>query len=484
MQKLKFILILGLLAIIFSACARVGSFFGDIPQVGTPTRTIIVTPRPSATSEILATATSTKEAVVDYCVSCHTDKQKLIKSAGPEQPQPTLGNGVDLLGEVPKMESWQKVLVDGEFPSSIHGLNGCVDCHKGVQSPDKSIAHADIIPNPSRDPQALCGKCHPDIVASFPNSLHFNQAGFWRALEKRSMPSTQDALQQALHANCSSCHVSCGECHVSQPNVTGGGFVNGHMFNRVPSMEHNCAVCHGSRVGNEYLGKNPGLPADVHYEKGKMGCADCHTGHDLHGQPAECSKCHQGPESAALQPADHRYGSVQAPSCESCHPNVTTGQDDILFHQMHGGNLSCQVCHSVAYNNCDGCHVAMDVKTNQATFDLQKSYYTFLIGRNPIQSYERPYGFVPVRHTPIMRDTFSFYGQDLLPLFDKVETWTYATPHNIQRKTPQTETCNACHGNPAFFLTADKVAPDELQANRNVIINAVPPVISSASQLP
>jgi nitrate/TMAO reductase-like tetraheme cytochrome c subunit len=52
--------------------------------------------------------------------------------------------------------------------------------------------------------------------------------------------------------------------------------------------------------------------------------------------------------------------------------------------------------------------------------------------------------------------------------------WAYATPHNIQRNTPQTETCNSCHGNEEIFLTADKIKPEELEANRDVIVENVP----------
>jgi hypothetical protein len=53
----------------------------------------------------------------------------------------------------------------------------------------------------------------------------------------------------------------------------------------------------------------------------------------------------------------------------------------------------------------------------------------------------------------------------------------YTTPHNIQRNTPQTETCDACHGNEAIFLTADKVYPEELEANLPVIVDEIPPSI-------
>ena len=104
---------------------------------------------------------------------------------------------------------------------------------------------------------------------------------------------------------------------------------------------------------------------------------------------------------------------------------------------------------------------------------------TFLFGRNPINRYERPYQYVPVRHVPIAETSFEYYGVESLENFDQLETWKYTTPHNIQRNTPQTESCGACHGNPELFLTADKVAPNELEANRHVIVENPPPDITS-----
>jgi thiosulfate/3-mercaptopyruvate sulfurtransferase len=100
-----------------------------------------------------------------------------------------------------------------------------------------------------------------------------------------------------------------------------------------------------------------------------------------------------------------------------------------------------------------------------------------LIGRNPLPSYQRPYAYVPVRHVPAAPTSFEFYGQDLLANFDSLPTWAYATPHNIQRQTPQTASCNACHGQAALFLTADKVRPEEMEANRSVIVESVPEAV-------
>lgn len=408
------------------------------------------------------------------------------------------------------LEPWEKVLVDREsFPATVHGLIACIDCHGGAQSPDKEIAHEGMVRNPSSDYLKSCGSCHPNIVANAVHMLHDNLAGYWTVLNTRELPaepvnadsvqveaseefpegelvlsSTHPALEEMFDNHCDSCHATCGECHVSQPDLVGGGFIDGHNFNRSPSMTRNCTACHGSRVGNEYLGKHEGLLADVHFRQGRMNCVDCHSGSVMHGEPAECKACHESPEKESVPPADHRYSGIQSPRCESCHTSAATGQDDIKMHQVHGANLSCQVCHSLAYTSCDGCHVAISETTGNPYYSTEASYLAFIIGRNPLPSYERPYDFVPLRHVPISPDSFSFYGDNLLPSFDHLETWKYTTPHNIQLNTPQAESCNACHGNADLFLTGDKVADEELNANQDVIVETVPPTIPTPAQIP
>jgi hypothetical protein len=102
----------------------------------------------------------------------------------------------------------------------------------------------------------------------------------------------------------------------------------------------------------------------------------------------------------------------------------------------------------------------------------------FKIGRNPLQSEERPWEYVLLRHIPVTPDTFAFYGDELMPGFDNVPTWKYATPHNIQRVTPQNAACDNCHGNAEMFLTADDVDPAEQEANARVIVEEVPPTVT------
>jgi thiosulfate/3-mercaptopyruvate sulfurtransferase len=194
-----------------------------------------------------------------------------------------------------------------------------------------------------------------------------------------------------------------------------------------------------------------------------MTCIDCHTGSELHGD--------YDAESAEDLPG-HRYDTADDPRCDSCHQS--TGSDDNIMHNMHGDTLSCQVCHSISYTSCDGCHVAISEQTGNPFFETSNTYLTFLIGRNPLQGEERPYEYTTVRHVPVDPESFAFYGENLLADFNAEPTWRLTTPHNIQRETPQTETCNTCHGNPDLFLTSDKVAPEELEANLSVIVEEIP----------
>jgi len=364
---------------------------------------------------------------------------------------------------VAPLEPWEKVLVDAEtFPETVHGEIPCTDCHNGVQDADKKIAHTDLIARPSDGPDSSCAECHAEETAAHDSSLHHTQAGYWTVLASRGASAEEPAMQEMFGNHCASCHTTCGDCHISQPASVGGGLLDGHLFSAQASMSRTCTACHGSRVGEEYLGKHEDLRPDVHFRQGRMTCVDCHSGEQMHGQTAEPTE--------GVDP--HRYAGPESPACQECHPTV--GDDGNLYHETHGERLACQVCHSISYQNCEGCHVAVSEESGNPFFEVESHWLTFLIGRNPRQSEARPYDYVTVRHVPIDRDSFAFYGDNLLPEFDTQPTWRYATPHNIQRETPQTESCNACHGNPDLFLTADKVVEDELQANEAVIVDSVP----------
>jgi thiosulfate/3-mercaptopyruvate sulfurtransferase len=344
------------------------------------------------------------------------------------------------------------------FFETVHGRYGCITCHGGSGGTvDKEAAHAGLV----RDPAAAeaCGDCHIDQVAADQDSLHSSLAGYEIVLAARSVPEKMAQLDVMMGNHCETCHTTCGQCHVSRPTNLGGGLVAGHEFKGTPPMNLTCTGCHGSRIESEYKGKNEGIKADVHWVKAGMSCFACHSADEMHGTLGEFS---------------HRYQGPPAPGCqdEGCHPDIAAG-DGIQQHSaFHFEAMSCQACHSTTYKNCYSCHVGLQDGT--AYFKTEPSVMAFKLGLNPLQGPDRPWKYVPVRHVPIESDSFSYYGSDLLPNFDELPTWKYATPHNIQRITPQNETCGACHGNAEFFLTADDVLADELEANEGVIVKELP----------
>jgi thiosulfate/3-mercaptopyruvate sulfurtransferase len=221
-------------------------------------------------------------------------------------------------------------------------------------------------------------------------------------------------------------------------------------------MQNNCTACHGSRIGDEYLGKNAGIPGDIHWTKQGMTCNDCH-GDKIHGTGEIVAD---------------RYHTVSA-QCEDCHQEVWTNIEGNPQHEQHVGELSCYVCHATTYKNCYSCHVALS-KEGIPYRNSEPSELQFKIGQNPIRSRENPYKYVVLRHPPTNPNIFDYYGEDLLPDFDALPTWKYATPHNIQLHTAQNESCESCHGNEAIFLTEDDLKIDEVKANQNVVVPEIP----------
>ncbi len=372
------------------------------------------------------------------------------------------------------MEEKQKVFVHNSFLQTTHGKMSCMECHAGSAGNDRKTAHQNMVAKPSAGENAKCAKCHAKIAEHFPNTLHYNNNGIVSTktgvILPRANPQKMDLLEKGLKTNCSTCHVqTCGECHISRPATAGGGFVDGHNFYKTPKTTQNCTACHGSRVEKEYLGlafdeyPELNLQPDVHRLPQGMECADCHKG--------------LWPHSTAPS-LRHRYENKDAPRCEGCHVK-NNNFNAVAAHSIHAGiqtgrpQLQCQVCHAQAYNNCYGCHVGVD-KKGLPYFKTTKSEFSFKIGRNPAKTKGRPYDYVVVRHVPVTRDTFKFYGDNILSNFDALPTWKYATPHTIQRTPPQSRDCNSCHGNADLFLTAKDIPPEEKKANKKVIVTKIP----------
>ena len=360
----------------------------------------------------------------------------------------------------------EKLYVDSAFidDDENHGQIPCQDCHGGVpDDPNWKTAHKGLVKDPTYpDPSAVCGSCHEDITEHNQCNLHVNIASIKSTINKRCTRDTSlhAKIDKACDNHCSSCHSSCGQCHVSRPESVKGGLLEGHVFKKRPPMREVCTACHGSRIGKEYFGENEGIPADIHKEK-YFKCGKCHTADEMHATTGDC---------------DCRFDMQNGPKCLDCHEDIYKDTaPNAEQHSIHKDLLSCQVCHSMPYKNCYGCHVGKD-KNDRPYFKTDGSEINFKIGINPLLSPKRPERFVTVRHVPTDRTCFDCYAKKGLENFDQLPTWKLATPHNIRRQTPQNTNCNTCHGNTKLFLLKKDVAANELQANKKVIVplNEVP----------
>ncbi len=351
-----------------------------------------------------------------------------------------------------QVEPWKKVLVSQEFFETEHGDINCEDCHGGdPEAAGMQDAHKGMVADPTfPDPSSACGDCHDEITEDAGQSPHYTLGTYRPMILKRASKNPQmiEKIDSGMKNHCYDCHSSCGQCHVSRPDSVEGGFVLGHLFSSKPDMGEQCVACHGSRIGNEYLGRTG--KGDVHFIDKQMDCTDCH-GSELHNR--------------TKADAHDRY-DADLPLCEKCHP-PDDAFNEIEQHNVHGGKVQCQVCHSQKYANCSTCHIGKDGK-GLPYYKNPKTVQTFKIGLNPRQDENHPAKWVLLRRVPANQNLFDYYAKDALTNFNALPTWKYTTPHNIQRKTFQNRDCNNCHGKVGLFLTANDVTfPD---ANRKVLV--------------
>lgn len=394
----------------------------------------------------------------DNCISCHTDKKQLKAFAEEaEAVESTEAFGEELTGELPSLEVWQKVLINKKkyLKNDVHAEVGCIDCHGGApDTDDKEEAHAGMVVKVSADPMKACGGCHKEYAEAAQSNVHRLQTGSQEALAHRGADFTDPAFVQAYGNHCTSCHADCGDCHVSRPSVLDGGLISGHKFEKTASVWLTCGGCHSASVTDEYKGNFEAIPQDIHWQKLGATCNKCHDG----------SSYHDGSHGV-------RYDGDQSFACIDCHEaDVKPGGEIEQHDAQHLDAMACQTCHAAgAYKSCFGCHTGVDSQGIDYV-TTEPSQMTFKIGHNPLKSDERPWDWVLLRHVPTNADLFAYYGENMLPNFDAVPTWKYATPHNMQSVTPQNASCNNCHGQSELFLTANDVDPIERVANQPVIV--------------
>lgn len=357
------------------------------------------------------------------------------------------------------LEPYEKVYVNPSFLKTDHGEIACVTCHGGnPEDPNWQTAHKGVVKDPTlHHADKTCGECHKDIVATATKSLHYTLSPFWKTINARANKKDKKVLEQVCRASkkhCGACHGSCGQCHISRPNYVGSGFLSGHVFQKKPPMDTTCASCHGGRIYGEFTGANEGYPANVHYAVKNMKCMDCHTKEEMH---------------ADATGFDSRYDLPERPRCEKCHQDAVSDNPKTDPHKIHKDRVACQVCHAQANKSCFNCHVGVDEK-GLVYFKNKETKILFKIGLNPNKTKDRPYNYVVLRHVPADQGLFDFYVKDGLADFDKINTWKLATPHNIQRITPQNKKCNNCHGNPSLFLQNSDLPDWEKKANAGIVV--------------
>ncbi len=416
------------------------------------------------------------------CLDCHSN-QNLMQSLATEREQSA---ETPVIHRASEMETWQYVWIDAaQYADDVHAAINCTACHGGENVFNIEKAHDGLTADPSAGPESACATCHTDIAPYYEQSLHYTRRSLITSLTEIGL--APDMAAQVENTYCVGCQATCGSCHISQPNSAGDGLLAGHAFVTTPPSEQTCAVCHGIVAEEFYGGEQTGrsIHAMVTY------CTDCHVGAEMHGMyPTESGdfprvqRSDDNDRKLVVQEAElyrlvapeevpdlvnHPYDVTRTPQCETCHQDVVGANSDIPQHFIHGTDLlACEACHTTNYFNCTGCHVDEAL----TTYTMDEASLGIYLGRNPMPSGERPYRYVALRHIPITADTFEAFGADV----SLAATWVYATPHSIQRKTPQNSSCQSCHGSDAFFLTPDKVAPKELEANEAVVVEAGPAI--------
>lgn len=241
----------------------------------------------------------------------------------------------------------------------------------------------------------------------FATSLHHTTEGmrYWYEEEGGFMAITKVPYDQT---GCKSCHVSsCATCHTKREGDKCA------YSTAMAKDKETCLVCHARAKAAFGMGEKTGS-LDVHIAKG-MGCSDCHTGEDVHGD-------------GTLYHSMRDPGAVKA-ACTNCH--TFEGAEQSRAHKVHRGKLECASCHVSNSITCLNCHFEnfLATKEKKGNFIAPSQDWVLLINYNG-------------RVTTGTVQTLVYKKQKFI---------AYA-PYYTHAIRPKGRECRDCHGNAAMEL--------------------------------
>jgi len=351
------------------------------------------------------------------------------------------------------------------FPGGAKGKVACNQCHD---------AHLPTLP----DPQTVCSKCHPDILADQKKGVHTQISCNNCHKEHKVFLGEEDKLTK-LSGEISQCRT----CHLKETEDFFGG-VHGQEFEKknvdvpscischgahkiLPSKDpesstfHNkiiplCVKCHEDEQITSRHEKMPpsivlkGFEKSVHGLLVKRGllvapsCIECHGYHKL--TPADdpqspvnkvniastCGKCHPGIEAVYKESIHGKaltQGIKDSPTCTDCHGehNITAPTDTLS--KVSPRNIP---------KTCSACHAEESLVSKYGLAPLVYKTY-----RDSFHGVANKYGEL------VVAECASCHGyHDILPSSDPRSS---INPNNI------VQTCGKCHKNASENFAKGKI---------------------------
>jgi len=254
----------------------------------------------------------------------------------------------------------------------------------------------------------------------------------------------EDAGQTWTEANCMDCH-----------SVEPGDAV----------ADSTCLGCHSRQSTEVALGMT-----DVHRDVLGMGCMDCHTQGDVHGDGTSYS--------TMLEP-----GAIDA-KCANCHSETTLSGSNDYHDPQHMAAIDCSACHMTSAIACYNCHfdneAISDGSVLHAKFASAKfggpgdKAWRFLVNRTIDDAGHSK--IFPGSMQSLMADVTAanFPGED-----GQGATFVAIGPyysHSIQKNAI---TCESCHASAALQQYVDTGAIDVVKWKPDAGVEVTPATMGS-----